>query len=274
VRRVAVDDPRDERLAGYQCLTDAELRRRYEEGAGVFIAEGVTVIRHLLRAGRTPLSVLVTPAKFETLEADLASAGVAVNVPVYVAGQAVMNTVAGFDIHRGALALMTRPNGSPSASVLGGTTRVAMLERINDQENMGSLFRNAAAFGLGGFLLCPECCDPLYRRCVRVSMGHVLTVPWARMPSLEAGLDAARAAGFLIAALTPRPDAVAINDLNPCDPALAKVLLLLGAEGPGLSPAALGAADQRWRIPMAPGVDSLNVATAAAVAFHRLASPD
>ena len=264
MRPIAVDDPGDERLAGYQCLTDAELRRRYEPDNGVFVAEGVTVIRQLLASGRRPESVLVTPARLPALEPALAP----LDVTVYVAAQAVMNTVAGFNIHRGALALVARPPARPVGDVLRAARRVAVLERVNDQENMGSLFRNAAAFGVGGILVCPECCDPLYRRCVRVSMGHVLTVPWVRLPSLEAGLGAVRAAGFLTAALTPDPGARPLGLVDPADPALGRVALLLGAEGPGLSGRALAAADQRWRIPMAPGVDSLNVATAAAVAFH------
>jgi tRNA G18 (ribose-2'-O)-methylase SpoU len=264
---IVIENPADERLAGYQCLTDAELRRRYEADRGVFVAEGVTVIRQVLTSGRPLRSVLVTPAKLASLALDLET----VDAPVYVAAQVVMNTVAGFNIHRGALALVTRPALPPVEEVLSGATRVAVLERINDQENVGSLFRNAAAFGLGGLLLCPECCDPLYRRCVRVSMGHVLSVPWTRMSSLASGLALLRAAGFSIVALTPERTATPLDAIDPSDPSLARVALLLGAEGPGLSGAALAGADQRWRIPTTAGVDSINVATAAAVAFHHLA---
>lgn len=270
MRLIAVDDPDDPRLEGYRALTDAELRRRYEAGAGVFVAEGVTVIRHLLRSGQPLESLLVTEARLASLEPDMSS----VDVPVYLAGQTVMNLVAGFDIHRGAVALAARPAPRPVASVVAPAARVAVLERINDQENMGSLFRNAAAFGVDGVVLCPECCDPLYRRCVRVSMGHVLSVPWARAPSLDEGIAAARAGGFAVAALTPDRMATPIEAVDTGDPDLARIAFLLGAEGPGLSPGALAAADRRWRISMAPGVDSLNVATAAAVAFHHFALVD
>jgi tRNA G18 (ribose-2'-O)-methylase SpoU len=268
VRPAVIEDPGDDRLAGYQCLTDAQLRRSYEHDGGVFVAEGVTVIRQMLKSGLALRSVLVTPARLAVLGDDLET----VDAPVYVAAQAVMNGVAGFNIHRGALALVERPALPRVEQLLSAATRVAVLERINDQENVGSLFRNAAAFGLGGVLLCPECCDPLYRRCVRVSMGHVLSVPWTRLSSLESGLGSLRSAGFTIAALTPERTARSLRDLDPSEPSLARVALLLGAEGHGLSGAALAGADQRWRIPMAPGVDSINVATAAAVAFHHLAT--
>ena len=145
---------------------------------------------------------------------------------------------------------------------------LAVLEGVNDHENLGALFRNAAGFGIDGVVLDPTTADPLYRRSVRVSMGHVLGVPWTRFPAWPEGLDEVRAAGFTVVALTPAPGSESIEDLAADPPE--RVALLVGAEGPGLSDAALAAADRRVRIPLSSSVDSLNVATAAAIAFHRL----
>jgi len=248
---VLVDDPADERLAVYADLTDGELRRRGE----AFIAEGTLVIRRLLESRYPVLSLLVTPNRLEADWADL-------DVPVYVADQAVMNRVAGFDIHRGALAAAARLPLPPVAALVDGARRIVVLEGINDTENMGALFRNAAAFGIDAVLLTPDCCDPLYRRAVRVSMGNVLHVPFTAID----GLDELR--GFTTVALTPAADAEPLDRFT----APERVALLLGAEGAGLRPGTLAAADRRVRIPMAPGVDSLNVATAAAIAFYALSS--
>ncbi|HVM63626.1 MAG TPA: RNA methyltransferase, partial [Acidimicrobiales bacterium] len=195
----------------------------------------------------------------------------------------------GFDLHRGVVALGRRPSppspdrllaaaaGSPARA--GGPPLVAVLEGLNDHENIGALFRNAAAFGVAGIVLDPTCADPLYRRSIRVSMGHVLHLPFARLEPWPAGLDQVRAAGFVVAALSPRPAfvggrrAVGLGALGQraCrSGAPGGIALLLGAEGPGLSDGALAAADAVVSIPMAHGVDSLNVATAAAIAFYAL----
>jgi tRNA G18 (ribose-2'-O)-methylase SpoU len=266
---IVVDDADDPRLADYRFLRDAELRRRVEapegSGEGIFVAEGALVLRRLLVSDYRVRSVLVTPPQLERLAADLDG----VEAPVYVAGQAVMNGVAGFDIHRGVLAAADRRPLPDVTDVLAASSRVVVLERIVDHENLGALFRNAAAFGVDAVLLCPACCDPLYRRSVRVSMGHVLRVPFARVSPWPAGLREVKEAGYRLLALTPDPSARPVDEVVP-DPG-ERLALLLGSEGPGLSEAALGHADERLCIPMAAGVDSLNVATAAAIAFHRLA---
>lgn len=250
---IEVDDPADERVADYVGLTDAALARR---GDGVFLAEGVLVIRRLLESRYPVRSLLLAANRVDAL-ADVLDR---VDAPVYVASQAVMDEVVGFPIHRGALAAADRLPLRSVAEVVDHARLVAVLEGINDAENLGSLFRNAAAFGVDAVLLSGDCCDPLYRRSVRVSLGHVLHVPFTTLESL-AELD-----GFTTMALTPAPDAEVLGDVTP----VGRTAVLLGAEGNGLRPATLAAADRRVRIPMAPGVDSLNVATAAALAFHHL----
>ena len=217
------------------------------------------VIRQLYASRFAVRSVLVTPARL----ADLAAFDDG-RAPVYVADQAVMNDVAGFDIHRGALAIGERGTEPDGDRLLATADRLLVLEELTDHENVGALFRNAAAFGVDAVLLSPRCCDPLYRRAIRVSMGHVLHVPFARL----ADFDALAAAGFEVLALTPSRDAEPIDAIAPDPPA--RWAVLIGAEGDGLSAAALGAATRRMRIPIRPGVDSLNAATAAAIALHRL----
>jgi tRNA G18 (ribose-2'-O)-methylase SpoU len=267
VKAVEIDSADDPRIADYVDLSDPDLRRRVESRDGFFIAEGALVVRTLLSTGHRVRSVLVTP-KQRTLLADVLDPLVA---PTYVVTSDVMKQTVGFDLHRGAVAAADRYPLPPMDTVLEGATRVAVLERVNDHENLGALFRNAAAFGVDAVLLCPECSDPLYRRSVRVSTGHVLTVPWTRATPWPGALDALEARGFAVLALTPGRDAVAIDEVSP---ALDRVAIVLGAEGPGLSPGALRRATRRVRIPMAPGVDSVNVAVAGAVAFAHFAPPE
>jgi tRNA G18 (ribose-2'-O)-methylase SpoU len=189
--------------------------------------------------------------------------------PIYVLPADEVAELAGFNFHRGVLASAARMPLPAVETVASGTARrLALLEGVNDHENLGALFRNAAAFGVDGVLLDPTTADPLYRRSVRVSMGHVLQVPWTRIEPWPAALAALQAQGFVVAALTPAWDAEPLEALAAGPPE--RLVLLLGAEGPGLSDAALAAADRQIRIPLAPGVDSLNVATAAAIAFHAL----
>ncbi|MCU1426143.1 MAG: rlmB [Actinomycetia bacterium] len=259
-----IDRAGDPRIAEYVGLSDPELRRRVEEDGGFFVAEGPLVVRTLLATQHRVRSVLVTRAQYDALAdvlTDLAA-------PVYVVTPALMRETVGFDLHRGAVATADRYPLPSVRSVLAGATRVGVLERVNDHENLGGLFRNAAAFGIDALLLCPQSSDPLYRRSVRVSIGHVLTVPWTRAAPWPAALHELQAEGFRLVALTPAADALPIDDLVPA--AGEKLALLLGAEGPGLSAETLERADLRVRIPTAPGVDSLNVSVAAAIAFHHV----
>jgi len=253
---IAVDDPHDPRLADYVGLSDPQLRRRVEAERGFFIAESPLVVQALVRSGRTVRSVLVTPAQHETIAASLAG----LDAPVYVARPEVLRAVVGFDLHRGAVASGDRWPLPAVPAVLDRARRIAVVQKLGDHENLGGVFRSAAAFGIDAVLLDAECADPLYRRCVRVSIGHVLTVPWARLQSL----DELRDAGFARFALTPDPGALPLDEVEWPE----RFALLLGSEGPGLSPEWLAAADARVRIPMQPAVDSLNVATAAAIAFY------
>src|SRR3954468_18263728 len=261
---IDVGDPEDPRLDDYRDLTAADRRPDRPGGRGLVIAEGVVVVRRLIDSPYPVRSILGVPRRLAELRDDLP----AVDVPAYVTDADTMAAVVGFHLNRGVLAVADRAARPEPADLVGGARLVAVLEGVNDHENRGALFRNAAALGVDGVLLGPRCADPLYRRSVRVSMGHVLRVPFAALPGEWPGsLDALRAAGLTVAALTPAPDAVPLAAAGLTG---TRTALLLGAEGPGLSDAALVAADLRVRIPMATGVDSLNVATAAAVAFHEV----
>jgi tRNA G18 (ribose-2'-O)-methylase SpoU len=253
---IRIDDATDPRLADYAGLTDPARRRRIEAEQGFFIAESPLVVRALVESGRGVRSVLVTPAQHAVLAETLER----VDAPVYVAEDEVLRQIVGFDLHRGAIAAGERWALPPVGSLLDGARRIALIERLNDYENLGVLFRNAAAFGIDAVLLDSATADPLYRRCVRVSIGHALTVPWTRLSSL----DEVRSRGFRIYALTPAVDSVPLGEIVWPE----RHAVMLGAEGPGLSPAWLNAADVKVRIPMRAAVDSLNVATAGAIAFY------
>jgi tRNA G18 (ribose-2'-O)-methylase SpoU len=253
---IRVADPGDPRLADYVGLTDPAVRRRAEAEQGFFIAESPLVVRALVESGRAVRSVLVTPAQHAVLADVLERVG----APVFIAEDDVLRQVVGFDLHRGAVASAERWPLPPAGSLLDGARRVAVVERLTDYENLGVLFRNAAAFGIDAVLLDSESADPLYRRCVRVSIGHAFMVPWTRVSSL----DEVRSRGFALFALTPAPEAVPLDRISWPE----RHAVMLGAEGPGLSREWLDAADVHVRIPMRKAVDSLNVATAAAIAFY------
>lgn len=262
-----VDDPTDERLADYVSLTDVALRSRHEPAKGLYIAESSTVLGRALAAGHRPRSVLLAPRWLPDLERMLAAVPGDEAVPVYVAAEDVLEAITGFHVHRGALAAMHRPPLVPAADLLADPSvrRVAVLEDVVDHTNVGAAFRSAAALGVDAVLVTPRCADPLYRRSVRVSMGTVFQVPWTRIDPWPGGIDDLRAAGFVTAALALREDAVTLDELAADAPD--RLALVLGAEGDGLKAATIAHADVVVRIPMAGGVDSLNVAAAAAVAF-------
>ena len=263
IRVSEVDDPR---LGDYAALTDAALRKRYEHQHGVLIAEGPNPVRELVASPYPVRSFLVAEERVEAMAAVLAS--VRVPVPVYVVTRALLEELVRFRLHQGVLACGVRLPAATPAQVVAGRRRVLVLEGLNDHENLGTLFRTARAFGVGGVLLAPGCADPLYRRSVRVSMGHVLHVPFARVETTAAALDLLHGAGFATLALTPDTAAPPIDRLVLDGD---RTALLLGAEGPGLSASALTGTTTTVRIAMADGVDSLNVAAAGAIACHELA---
>ncbi|GAA0425336.1 RNA methyltransferase [Streptomyces luteireticuli] len=263
---IAIDDPDDPRLADYTGLTDVELRRRREPAEGLFIAEGEKVVRRALQAGYAMRSMLLTPKWADVMRDVIDASG----APVYVVTPELAERVTGYHVHRGALASMHRSPLPDTADLLRTARRVAVMEAVNDHTNIGAIFRSAAALGMDAVLLSPDCADPLYRRSVKVSMGAVFSVPYARLESWPQDLETLRTAGFRVLALTPDEKAVPLDEAAPHR--MERVALMLGAEGTGLSAKALRAADEWVRIPMAHGVDSLNVGAAAAVAFYAVAS--
>lgn len=262
-RFVEVTDAADPRLADYVDLRDVQLRRHLEAEHGLFLAEGEKVVRRAAAAGFPVRSFLLAPRWVEGLRDVLDDAG---EVPCYVAPEELVEAVTGFHVHRGVLASLHRPPPRSVSSVLDGARRVLVLEDLVDHTNVGAVFRCAAALGIDAVLLSPRCADPLYRRSVKVSMGAVLAVPYARIEDWYDGLGLLREAGFQVLALTPAPDAVDLESVVQGD----RVALVLGSEGPGLSARWLAAADVRVTIPMTREVDSLNVAAAAAVACYVL----
>jgi tRNA G18 (ribose-2'-O)-methylase SpoU len=260
-----VEDPEDPRLVDYREIRDAERRRR----SGTFIAEGRQVVRRLLAAGRyRARSALVTPPALAALGAALTAA----EVPTYLVRQDIVKAIVGIEFHHGCLAVGERgPEQTPQA-ILAETRRetVVVLEDLGDASNVGAIFRNALAFGVGAVFLSPGTADPLYRKAIRVSAGAAVALPFARLAEWPRDLQHLRDAGYSVLALTPRPEAVDICALGSRHPRPARFALLLGTEGRGLSADALAVADLHVRIPMAPEMDSLNVATAGAVALHWL----
>jgi tRNA G18 (ribose-2'-O)-methylase SpoU len=257
---IDIDDPTDPRVDDFRNLSDADRRPDLPGRKGLVIAEGVVVVQRMLDSRFAPSALLGVGKRFETLAGDLADH----DLPYYRASAEVMAEVVGFHLNRGVLAVAPRPAELTVDEVLDGARTVAVLEGVNDHENLGSMFRNAAGLGADAVLFGDRCADPLYRRAVRVSMGHVLRVPFAQLPRWPQSLDLVRDKGFQIIALTPNPAAVNLATAMTGE----KVALLLGAEGPGLTEEAMRATDVRARIPMSPGTDSLNVATAAAMAFY------
>jgi tRNA G18 (ribose-2'-O)-methylase SpoU len=261
---VPVTDAADPRLHDYTGLTDVALRRVREPAEGLFMAEGATVIRRALAAGYPMRSALASPRWADDLD-DVVGG---LDVPVYVGSEELLEEVTGFHVHRGALAAMSRKPLPSVEDVVADARRLLVVEDVVNHTNVGAIFRSAAGLGIDGVLLSPTCADPLYRRSVRVSMGAVLAVPYARLDAWPADVGALQAAGFTVIALTPDRAAVPLSELTPAQ--RERCALVLGTEGDGLAAPTLAAADVRARIPMAEGVDSLNVAAAAAVACYAL----
>jgi tRNA G18 (ribose-2'-O)-methylase SpoU len=295
---IPVSHPGDARVAEYRNVPDAVLLRE----KGLFVSEGRLVVRQLLTASRLrPQSLLVTEAALASLT-DLLPA--MPDLPVYVAPQVVLNDIVGFNIHRGCLAIGVRPpqmalsdlvNGPPAGPSGGGrdtpgstmtgtalrressggrrayaVSRAVVLERVSNVDNVGGIFRSVAALGGHAVILGPGCGDPLYRKAIRTSMGATLRVPFASAEHWPGALGELTAAGFTLVALTPAPGADLLEDLAADLRARPRVALMLGAEGEGLSAAALESAHLCVRIPMASGIDSINVVMAGAIALYRI----
>jgi len=243
------------------------LRSKIEPPHGLFIAESELVIRRALEAGYRPRSMVMAPEWLERMAGLIDD----VDAPVYSASYDVLRQLTGFNVHRGALASFHRKPLPSVSDVVHAASRVVVLEDLVSHTNLGAIFRCAAALGMDAVVLSPSCADPLYRRSVRVSMGAVFTIPYARSAAWPSDVDALRRDGFALVALTPAAGAVPLDETSYGDDD--RVAVLFGSEGPGLSGAAMAKADLRVRIPMAAEVDSLNVAAAAAVSFWVLGRP-
>jgi tRNA G18 (ribose-2'-O)-methylase SpoU len=271
LRTVPIDSADDPRLADFTRLTDVGLRTSLEAAHGLFMAEGTKVIVRAVAAGYPVRSILLTRSRLVDLPALEAAA--AVDAPVYVVPDEVAERLTGYRVHRGALASLCRTELPAVSAVLRDACRIVVLEDLVDHANIGAIFRCAAALGVDAVLLSPRCADPLYRRSVKVSMGAVFAIPYARMTEWFDGIAELKHSGFKVLALTPDENATPITQASIGD----KAALLLGTEGDGLSARWLREADEAVRIPMHPvardkGVDSLNVVAAAAIACHLLAS--
>ena len=258
---IAVTDPADPRIHDYVGLTDVALRRVREPAEGLFMAESLPVIERALAAGYRPRSLLTESRWLPDVD-DLLARFV-VTAPRFVASPDVIAATTGFKMHRGPMAAMARRPLPPVAAVVAEANLVVVLAGLVDHTNVGAVFRSAAALGVDAILVTPQCADPLYRRSVRVSMGAVFAVPWTRTTNWEADLS-----GFTTAALTPAGDAQDLAVVAASSPD--RLALVVGSEGPGLDSTDQERADLRVRIPMAAGVDSLNVAASVAVAVYAL----
>ncbi|HSE07363.1 MAG TPA: RNA methyltransferase [Nocardioidaceae bacterium] len=258
---IEVSDPGDSRLSDYRDLRDVELRKHLEVEHGLFLAEGEKVVRRAVEAGFAARSFLMAPRWLDGL-ADVLDRS---DAPCFVVSEDLAEEVTGFHVHRGALASLERAPLPSVAEVLDDARTVVVLEDVVDHTNVGAIFRSAAALGVDAIVLSPRCADPLYRRSIKVAMGAVFSVPYARMESWYDGVAELSKVGFTTVALTPAADAVEIEDAVR---GLDKVALLMGSEGPGLSRRWMETADRRAVIPMAAGIDSLNVAAATAVACY------
>ena len=261
---IEIQDVNHPALAPYFKLTEAQLRNKRNPGDGIFIAESHKVIGHALDSGCMPLSFLMERRQIEGVSGTLLER--CPDTPVYTADREVLASLTGYELTRGCLCAMRRPAPVPLEDVVRSARRVAVLDGIADAANVGAILRSAAALHMDGILLSPTCCDPLHRRAVRVSMGTVFQIPWARLE--KDWPQQLRNLGIKTAALALTDRSVSVDD-----PVLAseeRLALVLGSEGDGLSDAVIASCDYTVKIPMSHGVDSLNVAAAAAVAFWEL----
>ena len=270
-RIIEISDLSAPEIAAYAGLTERQLRSKQIPERGIFIAEGTKVIGHALNAGYEPVSFLMERKHIEGKAAELISR--AGDADVYTGPDALLAKLTGFELTRGVLCAMRRPVSPQPEEICANAGRIAVLEGIVDPTNAGAIFRSAAALGMDAILLTPTCCDVLNRRCVRVSMGTVFQVPWARIGSDHSewphpGIERIRRMGFSTAAMALEHDSVPIDD--PVLRNAEKLAVILGAEGDGLTPATVQGCDHTVLIPMSNGVDSLNVAAAAAIAFWQL----
>ncbi len=253
---ITIDDLRDEALAPYARLTEAQLKNRLHPEEGLFICESMKVIRIALAQGVEPVSFLCEEKFLDTLSD--------IGVPVYTADRALLSQLTGYELSRGVLCAMRRPPLPSVGAVLAGASRVAVIDGVVNSENIGAIFRAAAALGIQAVLLTRSCCDPLVRRACRVSMGTVFQLPWTFLDSYSQLKDN----GFEIVSLALTDRSVPIDD--PSLRTVERMAIVMGTEGDGLSDEVLRLSDHVARIPMQRGVDSLNVAAAAAVAFWEL----
>lgn len=267
MQTIEVRDVDDPRLAAFTHLTDMQLRLRMEPAAGIFLAEGEKVILRALSAGFTPVSALMERKWLPGLAARLDEH----DCDVYLADEALLKSVTGYRLHRGALAAFLRRDLPAVDEVLADARVVVVLEDLVDHTNVGLIFRSAAGLGVDAVLVSPQCADPLYRRSVKVSMGAVLTTPWTRAEPWPWLLEDLADRGFERLALTPAEDAIDLRRWQPRT-ASGRVALLLGSEGPGLSSQVFDCVDTKVRIPMSDRVDSLNVAATAAIACYAVAA--
>jgi len=267
---IEITDPGDPRVSDYFTLTDVALRTKVEPERGLYLAESEKVIRRALAAGHRPRSFLMAQRWLTDLS-DLVAQAESDGVPVYFAQHTVIEAMTGFHLHRGALASMHRPALLAPQVLLKNASRVVILEDIVDHTNVGAVFRSAAALGVDAVLITPRCADPLYRRAVRVSMGTVFQVPWTRIDRWPDGVQVLREHGFTVAAFALGDGAISLDDLAANQPD--RLAMIFGTEGDGLSRLAVKGADLVVKIPMAGGVDSLNMAAASAVAIWALRPP-
>lgn len=263
---VEVSDAQDSRLRDYVDLRDVSMRKLLETERGIFLAEGEKVVRRAIESGNTPRSFLMSPRWLAPLK-DLLDR---TDAECFVLSDDAIESLTGFHVHRGALASLNRPELPSPATVLAKARRIVVLEDLIDHTNVGSAFRAVAALGFDAVLLSPRCADPLYRRAIKVSMGSVFWLPYARIEDWYAAPDLLRDAGFTTLAMTLSDDSIDLRDVPRND---GKLALIVGSEGHGLSERWTAGSDHRVKIPMAPEIDSLNVASSVAVACWELSRP-